>query len=215
MRIATISMMLAGFCAALAGCAADPADKPAAEAPAPVATALEDTPPPAVKSVTVKDDEFDKTILFIGPEEEHEPALTSRKPNVFQLKTTMDRKSGEVTHQLVMTHNYAAKSWKFWQRAADEDAEPLELATIRRDVGFCSPACTYAEVVGATLSDAALRARKDKGYSIKLYARDGGEKVIALSPEMIAMQIAAIDQRKPPAPAPAAEAEKKGGKAKK
>jgi hypothetical protein len=139
--------------------------------------------------VTVKDSEFDLQAKFEGKTQKH-------TDGVFFIRSWVNKKTGETTHQLYIADVYTGK-WKFWVLASDDQATPLKLVAISRDVESCRyGSCIYTEHIGIDIPDSALRKRSSDEYRIKIKARSGHEKIIAISQELISAQLDEIDRYK-------------------
>lgn len=179
-------LLLCFFMALLMGCQASYSPPPQTVIPPP-STAIRPPPPASVK---VEDSKFENAVTFIGIEGRH----VGNQYNRYFLRSFMNKKSGQVAHQLYVSDHYDGY-WEIWSRANSEDAQPLEFVSISRDVVYCGSGyagCSLSEVFGAFIPDTDLRTHQD-GYSVKFYAKSGKQMVIRLSSEQIRKQLKAID----------------------
>jgi hypothetical protein len=148
-------------------------------------------PTPLRLTPQIESSEFETSTKITGVE----ARLSENDPWSRQfLRSWIDKKTGEVTHQLYVFQSYAG-DWRFWQGANGEDAQSLPFTEISRDVGSCAHGCTLYESFGVSLPDTLLRAHA-AGYRVKAYAKSGLTMVVFVSPEQIASQLQAVASAK-------------------
>lgn len=144
----------------------------------------------AQAGVTVSGDKFSKEITFLGVPVGINPfGGTSR---MYRIRTWLDRETQTSKHQLYVDIGYIG-DWRFYDRAADDDAHQLDVVQIATNVGSCRGGCSLSETVGVTLPEGTLRAKAATGFQIKLFAKSGDSLVLDITPQQIATQLAAID----------------------
>lgn len=164
---------------ALAGCAG------AATAPAPS--------PQAAGAVAVASEQGGRFIALVGPRQQHaEPFLGVAGTNFYALRSWLDTRTGEAAHQLYVEDSYAGAE-RHWDRARDGSGQPLKFVPISTNEITCERGCSYAEEFGAELPEALLR-NSTRGLSVTFGARSGAEKTIAVPGDLVAKQVAALDQ---------------------
>ncbi|MBK3735694.1 hypothetical protein GAY29_21850 [Azospirillum brasilense] len=153
-----------------------------------------------VARVDVRDDSFEKLVKFQGPKLSLGYQPYGILVNAANLRSWVDRASGTASHQLYVVDYYEGSGWRFWSRVNGEGGDQLEFVSISREVGSCGryTGCGHYETFGATIPDKVLRDRTATGYSVKFFAKNGEEKVVTITPQMISLQIEAIDKRFPP-----------------
>jgi hypothetical protein len=171
----------------------------------------------AVKEIKLEDDKFEQRARVIGYPTNFGLAILPNIPNTARIRSWIDKKTGAVDHQLYVTEYYDG-NWRFYQTATDENATALRFVSVRRDVVTCAGSrysgCSYVEIYGVDMDDAALRKLIANGgsYAIKVRAKAGADQVIHIWADMARRQIAFIEDYKaknglnapPPTPAPAA-----------
>jgi hypothetical protein len=153
--------------------------------------------------VTITDDQFSKEVVVFGWGN-----YVNNNPwgGIFRdwrLRSFVDKKTHAVSHQIYVDIHYDDE-YQYFNRAADDTARDLTVLLIDRSSMCPRITCTHYETVGVDIDDAALRARAAQGIQVKLSARRGSSFVMTLSPEQIALQLAAIDRIIHPAAPPAA-----------
>ncbi|WP_148207282.1 hypothetical protein [Paramagnetospirillum magneticum] len=146
-------------------------------------------------TVDIKDDQFEKSVLFIGPEETLGAGVLSEF-NTYFIRSWVDKGTLVATHQ-VYVNDYGS-GWKFWNSAKDENSNIMEFVSISSHVGSCRYGCSYFESFGASIDDKTLRSKRETGYRIKFSAKNGAEKVVHITPRQVIAQLEAIDARFPP-----------------
>jgi hypothetical protein len=139
-------------------------------------------------------------IGFIGPKTQHAPPfLGTPGTNFYCLRSFLDRRTGEVVHQLYVSDSYFGPE-RGWNAARDGSGGPLPFVPVSHDEITCDTGCSYVEEFAATLPESALLASSN-GLAVTFAARSGDEKTILVSAERITTQLAAVDARRnPPQP---------------
>jgi hypothetical protein len=196
-------LLLCFFMGLLVGCQTPYSPPPPAAVHPPPQTSISPPPSPAVRpppppvvrpsppaSVKIEDSQFDEAATFIGINTEISYAID--RDTLYLLRSWVNKKSGQVTHQLYITNFYYG-DWIFWSRASSEDAQPLEFIAMQSKVIDCAYSrCSYSETFGALIPDAVLRIHQH-GISVKFYAKTGKEMVIRLTSQQIQLQLKAIE----------------------
>jgi hypothetical protein len=196
---------------ALGGCAAlQPEEKLPPLLPA---QALQAQPPQA-QGVELTKQQGGRFIAFVGPKQQHtEPFLGVSDTNYFCLRSWLDNKTGEVAHQLYVEDSYYGGPFR-WTGVHDQADTALRFVAISRNEITCEEGCSYADEFAAALPEAYLRAHQG-GFSLSFTANEGKTLPIAVTADMIALELAAVDQVRttvakaaadplaPPTPAPA------------
>jgi len=147
--------------------------------------------------VEARDELSPRFIGLIGPEAQHAaPFLDIPGTNFYCLRSFLDRQTGEVEHQLYVSDSYFGAE-RDWSAAHDGTGRPLPFVHISRDEITCDGGCSYVEEFAATLPESALRASPN-GLAVTFLARSGEEKIILVSGERIAAQLAASDAKRTP-----------------
>ena len=139
-------------------------------------------------------------IGFIGPKAQHaSPFLDTPGTNFYCLRSFLDRRTGEATHQLYVSDSYFGAE-RGWNAARDSNGTQLPFVPVSRDELACDDRCSYVEEFAATLPGKELRANAE-GLAITFVAPSGDEKKFLISGDWIAAQLAAVDARRnPPQP---------------
>lgn len=149
------------------------------------------------KKVVVKTDKFESSISFTGPEEKYDLGA-------YFIRSWLPKNGGNVTHQLYLISHGDHKigsSPRSWISANDENAQQLKVTNIDYSVDTCSNQykigyCFYTAHTGVIISDEMLSQNKSKGFSLKIKADDGKDPIIFVSPELIKLQLDAIESNK-------------------
>ena len=160
---------------------------------------LASTPPVAGRpAVLAREDLSPGFVTFIGPKAQHAPPfLDTPGTNFYCLRSFLDRRTGETTHQIYVSDSYRGAE-REWNAARTNAGTPLPFVAVSREEIACDPACSYAEEFAATLPESELRASPD-GLAVTFAARSGDAKTIRISGERIAAQLATVDARRNPA----------------
>jgi hypothetical protein len=136
-------------------------------------------------------DQFSTDVTILGPSDYENPFGGTYRS--WRIRSLVDKQTGASTSQLYVELHYFW-AWRFYESAATDQAEQLQVTPIDRQVEDCSGMCSYHEVVGIALDEAMLRARAGSGMQIKISAHSGDSVVITVSAEQIAAQLRALDQ---------------------
>jgi hypothetical protein len=157
-------------------------------------------PPTGRPAIVATEDLSAGYIGFIGPKAQHAPPfLDTPGTNFYCLRSFLDRRTGEATHQLYVSDSYSGAE-RGWNAARDSKGAHLPFVPVSRDEITCETGCSYVEEFAATLPESELRAKPD-GLAVTFAALSGDEKIIRISGERITVQLAAVDARRnPPQP---------------
>jgi hypothetical protein len=142
--------------------------------------------------VTITREQGGRFLSIVGPHVPHDqPFLGVPNTNFFALRSLIDTRSGETTHQLYVEDSYfgAKRNWD----AASANGQTLKFVPISANEITCDQNCSYAEEFAANIPDAVLRASAN-GLSVRFTAKTGTDKVILVPAELIRKQLAAVDQ---------------------
>lgn len=142
----------------------------------------------------VRDRYLDDATQFLGAAYEFdcgEFTSTSR------LRSTRDKATGKVIHQLLIKRYYETTGWHYYSSAtALEPEEKLRLSLVERVVGKCSRAswmgCQHAEEVALDLPEALVRDASDHARQIRVNATDGTAFLLWLTPEQVREHLSLI-----------------------
>ena len=167
---------------------------------------LSSAPPPIVEPATgvVRSVEQDgKFISLAGPQRPHgEPFLGVPGTNYFLLRSLIDTRNGEISHQLYVEDSYFGAK-RNWETARDKAGTQLRFVEISNNEITCNPDCSYAEEFAAALPEAMLRANP-QGFSVTFTAKAGNRTTLMVPGEMVAKQLAAVDDARVTLPQAAA-----------
>ena len=171
------------------------AQSPPPENPGPP-TAAADAPAPALK------DASPRFIGVIGSRAQHAPLfLGVPQTNFYCLRSFVDRRTGEIQHQLYVSDSYFGAERR-WNAARNGAGRPLRFIEIGRHEITCDGGCSYLEEFAASIPESELRA-SPRGLTVIFSAETGAEKRISVSAAQISAQLAAADNGRS-APQPAA-----------
>jgi hypothetical protein len=142
----------------------------------------------------VKDRYLDDATQFLGAAYEFdcgEFTSTSR------LRSTRDKATGAVVHQLMIKRHYETTGWHYYNAAAAlEPEEPLKLTLVDRYVGKCSRVswmgCQHAEEITLDLPQALVSSAAEQPRQIRVRGIDGNVFQLWLTPEQVREHLAAI-----------------------
>lgn len=149
------------------------------------------------KKVKIQDSEFEKNIEFIGISD-YNVGPYGRDLGYSFIRSWLFKDTGGIAHQLYIRDEYSAENWRNWRTASTEDAEMLEITNIGSDVESCShskyskSSCRYEESFGIDISSINLQDKINTGFRIKVYAKNGENMVIQVTPKQIKLQLEAI-----------------------
>lgn len=134
--------------------------------------------------------QFEPSLTILGVQR----PVPDAKISYYYLRSFVTRNTREVVHQLYVSHYYWDE-WMFWESARGDDARELPFTGISSKVESCvgGAGCSHTEIFGIAIDDALLRAKRGLGYSVKIYSRSGRTMVLAVTPEQIGKQLAAVD----------------------
>jgi len=153
-----------------------------------VSTGLRDVSATTPLGVQIVDDKFNAAIGLSGPVQRIEGKQ-------WNLVTSVGRTTHLTNTTLWFYESYTSDQWKYWYRAADENAKELNLRKIDRNVLLCEgggAACTYSESLSLDLEDKILQNAAARGFSIKFYSKTGDEYVLSIPAAVAAAQLDAI-----------------------
>ena len=185
------ALLTAALLLALAGCAGS------SSAPPP------SVPPATEVARSVEQD--GKFISLVGPRRQHaEPFLGVPSTNFYALRSWLDTRNGEVAHQLYVEDSYFGAK-RNWEAARDKAGETLRFVEISNNEITCNPGCSYAEEFAAALPEALLRANL-QGLVVTFTAKSGADKTLIVPGDLVAKQLAAVDDARATRPTAAASA---------
>lgn len=147
----------------------------------------------AVAQVQVEDDKFSASATITGAKKAINPFGGTFR--MWNIRAWIDKKTGEVTEQLYLETSYLGH-WRFWQTAADDQADPLEVVAIDRSVDDCTGMCSYSETVGVTLPNDYVRRHAATGFQVKVSAKSGDSLILDVGADQIQPVLNAIDAYK-------------------
>jgi hypothetical protein len=138
-------------------------------------------------------DSSPRFIGVIGAKAQHAPPfLGVPETNFYCLRSFVDRRNGEVLHQLYVSDSYSGTERR-WHGARDGAGRPLRFVEISRNEISCSGGCSYLEEFAADIPEGELRSNP-RDLAIIFSADSGAEKRILISGTQISGQLAAIDK---------------------
>ncbi len=163
-------------------------------------------PPPALlpgTGVTRAVEQDGRFISLVGPQRPHGgPFLGIVNTNYYLLRSLIDTRSGETTHQLYVEDSYFGGK-REWNAAGDRAGGELRFVPISLNEITCNPGCSYAEEFAATLPETLLQA-SPQGLTVVFTAKSGNRMTIAVPAELVTQQLAALDAARARTPAAAA-----------
>jgi hypothetical protein len=152
-------------------------------------------PPPNVLTaavVTRSEEQGGRFIAFVGPRRPHgEPFLGVPGTNFDALRSWIDTQNGETAHQLYVEDSYSGAEHN-WEAARVQGGQALRFIAISKNEISCENGCSYAEEFAAALPEALLRA-SPRGLAISFTAHSGTQRTIMVPGDLIALQLAAVD----------------------
>lgn len=142
--------------------------------------------------VTITREQGGRFLSIVGPHVPHDqPFLGVPNTNFFALRSLIDTRTGETTHQLYVEDSYfgAKRNWN----TAAANGQALKFVTISTNEITCDQNCSYAEEFAANVPDAMLRG-SPQGVSVRFTAKSGADKVILVPGDLIQKQLAAVDE---------------------
>lgn len=148
-------------------------------------------PPPQPQAVEFQDDQFSQEATFVGIEQTDNQ--TRGTVTDWFIRSFVDKRSGEVSHQLYVHVSYLGERRRY-ERATDDRATTLPLSPIERLRGSCSHGdCDYDEDFALGLRDPILRERAGTGFQVKVVAHSGDSIILTIAPGQIVPQLASVD----------------------
>ena len=130
---------------------------------------------------------------------------------VWFIISVINKNSGKVSHQIFVNVSYLG-SWAFYESAADDTAQSLEVRSVDTSVNSCDLGiCSLQETLGIPIDDTTLRQQAETGYDIKLSARYAEPLFIKITPSQIKLQLESVATNQPqstPAPQPKKHSQK-------
>jgi hypothetical protein len=147
---------------------------------------------PNTNEVVGASEQGGRFLSFIGPRRQHaEPFLGVPSTNYYALRSLVDTRTGEIVHQLFVEESYFGAE-RNWQAARDGEGRELRFVAVSKNEITCESSCSYAEEFAAVLPEALLRG-SPQGLTVTFTARSGDTKQIAVPPDLIRKQLAAVD----------------------
>jgi hypothetical protein len=144
-----------------------------------------------------------KFVTLVGPMAQHsEPFLGVPGTNYDSLRSMIDTRTGDATHQLYVEDSYAGAK-REWNAAQDAKGKALRFIPIKVSEISCDNGCAYAEEFAAAIPEADLRANP-QALTVFFNAKSGKQMAIPISGSLIAKQLAAVDAARAKLPTTAA-----------
>ena len=103
---------------------------------------------------------------------------------MFSLKTEQS-KQGTKTYELIAQLTYFSQ-WRYYESALQEGSPTTTFKVVGREAGACGErGCLFREVVSIQLSEAFLKDRLKKGFTITLSSKTGMKTELFLPPQYI------------------------------
>jgi hypothetical protein len=145
-----------------------------------------------------REDSSHRFILFIGPRAQHAPPfLDIPDTNFYCLRSFVDRRTGEIAHQLYVTDSYFGAE-RGWNAVRDSAGAALPFVAIGHDEISCDAGCAFVEEFAANLPESLMRASSDR-LAVTFSSRSGDKKTIVVPGDRITAQLAAVDATRSPA----------------
>jgi hypothetical protein len=147
---------------------------------------------PKTLTIVVRGDLSPRYIEFIGPKTLFaKPFLDVPDTNYFALRSWLDKKTGDVAHQLYVSESYAGAR-RTWLGAHAGKGDALTVVAISSHEIACQPSCSYTDDFAASLSDALLR-KSLGGLAVTFTAKGGSEKTIAVPAAVVKAELETVD----------------------
>jgi len=148
----------------------------------------------ADKTVRVKKDRFSESIKILGREVVHkDQGLFNTKRFKHFLRSYVNKKTGQVTHQLYFTTDYSRSDWHNYETAKLKGGRGLKVEQIGSDVTVDQYGTRYYETLIAIIPNKILKDNKD-GFFVKWYAQSGHSVKMLITPEQVKQQLAAVER---------------------
>jgi hypothetical protein len=142
-------------------------------------------------------------IALVGPKRQHaEPFLGVPGTNFYALRSMIDTRSGETSHQLFVADSYFGAE-RNWEAARDGQGQQLRFTSISKNEITCENGCSYAEEFAAALPENLLRA-SPQGFAVGFTAHSGAQQTISVPGDVVANQLAAVAEARTGLPTAAA-----------
>ena len=141
-----------------------------------------------------------KFLVLAGPKRRHAaPYLGIDDTNFDLLRSFIDTRTGQTTHQLYVQESYGGAQ-RNWNTARLATGQSLRFLPINNAEITCDNGCSYAEEFAAALPEPLLRS-SPQGFAVVFTSRSGNEKTISVPADLIAMQLVAVDGARAARPA--------------
>jgi hypothetical protein len=145
--------------------------------------------------VVVEGDAFSKEVTILGVQILDNPLLDFNKAHWY-LRSFVDPGTHTVRHQLYAELTYTGdRNGTYF--AADSQAQAHRVDVIYRgkcDTYSRNAVCVRVDTIGIDIPEAALRANLAHGLDVKVTARSGYARILAITPMMISAQLNASQQ---------------------
>jgi hypothetical protein len=142
-------------------------------------------------------------IALVGPKRQHaEPFLGVPGTNFYALRSMIDTRTGETSHQLFVADSYFGAE-RNWETARDGRGQLLRFIPISKNEITCENGCSYAEEFAAALPEPLLRA-SPQGFAVGFTAKSGAQQTISVPSDVVANQLSAVAEARAGLPQAAA-----------
>jgi hypothetical protein len=142
-------------------------------------------------------------IALVGPRRQHaEPFLGVPGTNFYALRSMIDTRTGETSHQLFVADSYFGAE-RNWEAARDGRGQLLRFIPISKNEITCDNGCSYAEEFAAALPENLLRT-SPQGLPVGFTAKSGAQQTISVPGDLVANQLAAVAEARTGLPTAAA-----------
>ncbi len=159
-------IVISAFSILLSGCFAPP---------------LQPTPPPPPKidlnnpieiknKVSIKNDNFEKTVTYQGPDIDID--ISETEVQTINLRSKTSLKTGNKLFQ-IYTSNIYEGSWRFYDKAYSSEGDKLEITLISKNVDCYKHRCLYIEVIGVNITRDYLEKHSETGIKYKVSGKYG------------------------------------------
>jgi hypothetical protein len=153
------------------------------------------TTPDGPPRVVVQGDAFSKDITILGVQILDNQFFKPDDKAHWYLRSFVNPQAHTVQHQLYAELFYAGRNGAYF--ASDSHAEPHRVDLLYHQT--CGPhprdeVCDYEDTIGIDIPEATLRANAAQGLDIKITARSGYVRIMAITPEMIGAQLYAAQE---------------------
>jgi hypothetical protein len=134
---------------------------------------------------------FDRSITVLGIEKHENPFFGTKL--WWSIHSVVNKQNMRVTHYARVVLRYDAPSWRYYNIADDDQAKELATSNVTGNVDLCSEfGCFYEETVIIDLDEDELKRHIKSGYDIRISAKNAGQSLITLTPDMIESQFRAL-----------------------